>query len=361
VTAQMRLGERLPAGPSPRTNRRPSHGHVPTKGRLERIAGYSLQQARAQPVQCAPRQGRRRHRGVGRGHRAAHPLAEPHRPAGAGRQWRRDRHVRGAGGRPALPGAGAAGEAEAPRPHRAGPVHHPHRGHRRGGQPRRECPAGPAASARPVPGVPGAAREGPVGGGNRGGILRVGPCRAPAAAPRLCVAEAARCLRRGWHDARPADGVHRQSRPYATAGGLGGRAALADQAALSDPPAADGGRRARVRQAGAVCRHHRVRGRGRRRAARPVRVRRRRLAARTGTARPARRRKARSRGRGRPRRGMEVGRGRPRLPLRPYLRPAPTERQGGAADEEGGQSARCSQGGARQAGEGVRGRRGDPG
>ena len=40
---------------------------------------------------------------------------------------RRDRHVRGAGRRPALPGARAAGEAEAPGPHRADPLHRAHR------------------------------------------------------------------------------------------------------------------------------------------------------------------------------------------------------------------------------------------
>ena len=45
------------------------------------------------------------------------------RPAGARRRRRRDRHVRGAGRRPALPGARAAGEAEAPRQDRAGPLH----------------------------------------------------------------------------------------------------------------------------------------------------------------------------------------------------------------------------------------------
>jgi hypothetical protein len=38
VTAQMRPGERLPAAPSRRTNRRPSHGQVATQDRLERVA-----------------------------------------------------------------------------------------------------------------------------------------------------------------------------------------------------------------------------------------------------------------------------------------------------------------------------------
>jgi antirestriction protein ArdC len=37
VTDPMRLGERLPARPSRRTNRRPSHGQVAIQDRLERI------------------------------------------------------------------------------------------------------------------------------------------------------------------------------------------------------------------------------------------------------------------------------------------------------------------------------------
>ena len=214
-------GERLPAGPSRRT----SYGQVAAQDHLERIAGHSLRQARPQPVQRPPRQGRRGDRGAGRGHRAAHAAAEPHRAAGAGRERRRDRHVRGAGRRPALPGAGAAGEAEAPRPHRAGPLHHPHRRHRRGGQPRRERAAGAAASARPVPRVPGPAREGPVRGGHRRGVLRLGRRRAPAPAAGVGLAEAAGGLCRGRHVAGPADGVHGQSRPRAAGAGVGGAAA----------------------------------------------------------------------------------------------------------------------------------------
>jgi hypothetical protein len=42
VTAPMRPGERLPAGPSLRTNRRTSHGQVATQDRLERTAGHSF-------------------------------------------------------------------------------------------------------------------------------------------------------------------------------------------------------------------------------------------------------------------------------------------------------------------------------
>ncbi len=57
------------------------------------------------------------------------------------------------GGR-SLPRARTAGEAEAPRPHRADPLHHPHRGHRRRGQSGRERAARPAAPARPIPRLP---------------------------------------------------------------------------------------------------------------------------------------------------------------------------------------------------------------
>ena len=47
------------------------------------------------------------------------------------------------------------------------------RRHRRGGLARRERPARAAASARPVPRLPDAAREGPVRGGDRGRVLRL--------------------------------------------------------------------------------------------------------------------------------------------------------------------------------------------
>ena len=60
----------------------------------------------------------------------------------------------------------------------------------------------PLHPARPVPRLSGAAREGPVRGGDRRGVLRLrrGREAAPAAGVRL--AEAARRLCRGRHDAR---------------------------------------------------------------------------------------------------------------------------------------------------------------
>ena len=123
-----------------------------------------------QPVQRPAREGRRLDRGAGRGHRPAHAPARPQRPAGARRRGRRDRHVRGPGRRPALPGARAARQAEAPRQDRAGALRRARsrRRHlRRGGLAGRERPARAAASARPVPRLPGPAREGPVRGGDR--------------------------------------------------------------------------------------------------------------------------------------------------------------------------------------------------
>ena len=62
------------------------HGQVATQDHLERFARHPLQQARAQPGQRPPRQGRRLDRGAGRGHRPAHAAAEPHRAAGARRR-----------------------------------------------------------------------------------------------------------------------------------------------------------------------------------------------------------------------------------------------------------------------------------
>ena len=85
--------------------------------------------------------------------------------------------------------------------------------HRRGGLARREHPARAAASARPVPRLPGAAREGPVRGGDRRRLLRLGRRRQAAAAARVGLAEAARRLCRGRHDARPAHGLHGHRRP----------------------------------------------------------------------------------------------------------------------------------------------------
>ena len=87
------------------------------------LARHSLQQARPLPVERPAREGRRLDRGPRRGHRPARlPAPEPQRPAGSRRRGRRDRHVRGPGRRPALPGAAAPGQAEAPRQDRAGPL-----------------------------------------------------------------------------------------------------------------------------------------------------------------------------------------------------------------------------------------------
>ena len=145
---------------------------------------------------------------------------------GAGRRRQRDRHVRDPGRRPPLPGAGAAGQAEAPGQDGADPVRDPHRRHRRGGQPGRERPARAAASARPVPRLPGAAREGPVRGGDRRGVLRLGGGGQAAAAAGVGVAEAAGRLRRGRHDAGPAHGLHRLGGSGTAGAGLGAAAVL---------------------------------------------------------------------------------------------------------------------------------------
>ena len=118
-------------------------------------------------------------------------LQEPQRPAGSRRRGRRDRHVRGPGRRPALPGARASGQAEAPRQDRAGALRRARsqRRHlRRGGFAGRECPARAAASARPVPRLPGTAREGPVRGRDRRRLLRRRERGEAAAAPRRRVA-----------------------------------------------------------------------------------------------------------------------------------------------------------------------------
>ncbi len=80
----------------------------------------------------------------------------------------RDRHVRDPGRRPPLPGARTAGEAEAPRQDRARALRGARSGDRhprRGRLARREYPACAAPSPRPVPRLPGPAREGPVRGG----------------------------------------------------------------------------------------------------------------------------------------------------------------------------------------------------
>ena len=70
------------------------------------------------------------------------------------------------------------------------------------------------------------AREGPVRGGDRRRVLRLGRGGEAAAAAGVGVAEAARRLRRGRHDAGPADGLHRLGRSRAAGAGLGAAAVL---------------------------------------------------------------------------------------------------------------------------------------
>ena len=125
--------------------------------------------------------------------------------------------------------------------------------HRRGGHARRERPARAAASARPVPRLPGPAREGPVArrrspppSSSSVNVVRQ-RLRLAAVSPKLL-------------DVYAEDGMtleqlmalHGQPRSCAPGAGLGGAAALLHQGALPDPPPADRGRRARLRQARAV-------------------------------------------------------------------------------------------------------------
>ncbi len=185
VTGSRRSRERLSAGPS----RRRSMPKSVAKIALSTFARHPVQPAGPEPGQCPPHQGGRLDRGARRRHRPPHAAAEPHGPADPRRQGRRDRHVRGPGRRPPLPGARTPGQAEAARPHRPDPLRGANGRPRRGRQPRREHPARAAASARPVPCVPYAAREGQVRGGDRGGVLRLGRGGAPAAASRRGVAD----------------------------------------------------------------------------------------------------------------------------------------------------------------------------
>src|SRR5262249_30405817 len=70
--------ERLPAA------RRGEHRHgFCPEDHIERVARHPLQQAGAQPVQCAPREGRRLDRRAGWRYRPWHPPAKPQLPAGA--------------------------------------------------------------------------------------------------------------------------------------------------------------------------------------------------------------------------------------------------------------------------------------
>ena len=135
------------------------------------------------------------------------------------------------GRRPALPGARSCSSSQkAPDPDGACPLRRARCGDghsRRRRLPRREHPARPAAPARPVPGLPDPAGEGPVRGGDRRRVLRVGRRGEAAAAAGVGLPQAAGRLRRGQPDARPADGVHRQRRSRAA--GAGVRAAGANR------------------------------------------------------------------------------------------------------------------------------------
>ena len=94
-----------------------------------------------------------------------------------------DRHVRNPSRWPALPGARTAGQAEAPGEDRAGALRRARGRHRRGGFAGRERPARRAPSARPVPRLPGAARQGPWRRGDRRPLLRDADRGEAAAAP----------------------------------------------------------------------------------------------------------------------------------------------------------------------------------
>ena len=217
--------------------------------------------------------------------------------------------------------------------HRADPLRRAHRGHRRGGQPRRERPARAAAPARPVPRLPRLAREGPVRGGDRRRLLRLGRRGQAAPAARLGLAEAARRLCRGRHDASTSSWPS-PSAPTTSARSRCSEAisALLQQGAVCHPPHADRGRGAGERQARAVRRLEAYDARRRRRPARPVPGRRRRLAAgrRHCSSAWSPRSWSETPMRSAPRAGS--GSRSRRLPLWPYLWPAPTSRASGAAD-----------------------------
>ena len=143
-----------------------------------------------------------------------------------------------AGGR-RYPGARTAGQAEASRQDRAGAL--------RRARSERDISAEEdslaeniqrvaAASARPVPRLPGPAREGPERGRYRRRFFVDADRGEAAAAPRRRLRQAPRHLCRGRHDAGAAHGLHRHHRPCAAGAGLGG--------ALSDPTT-----RSRIRSA----------------------------------------------------------------------------------------------------------------
>src|SRR5260370_23862347 len=103
----------------------------------------------------------------------------------------------------------------------------------------RERPAGAAPSPRSVSCLPELAREGHERGGDRGRLLRERAGRETEAQARLRLTEAARYLCRGWHDARPAHGVHGQSGRRASGAGVGGLAAFPQQRTLLHSAAFD--------------------------------------------------------------------------------------------------------------------------
>ena len=171
-------------------------------------------------------------------HRPAPLAAEPQRSAGRRCGRPGDRHVRGARRRTPLPRARTAGQAEAHGEDATGPL--------------RRARA-TAASPRTIPSprmyervglhpldqfrafrrcATGAERR-----GDRRPLLRHAGDRQAAAASGVGLAEAARRLCRGWHDARAAHGLHRHRRPCAAGAGLGGVQQVLQQGAVSDPAA----------------------------------------------------------------------------------------------------------------------------
>ena len=226
------------------------HGNRRSEDRAQHRARHPLQQTDPVPDQRPPREGRRLDRGARRVDRAARSSPEPQRPAGRGRRWCRNRHVRGARRRAALPRPRTAREAEARYQGPAGAVRGPRRRrrhHARGRFARRERAARAAPSARPVPGLPNAQDEGARRGRDRRRTQCQRAGRQAASAAGFGLAQAARGLCRGRHEPRTAYGLlgHRRSRPAGAS--LGKPLADLLQRALPDPPGADREQRAGVR------------------------------------------------------------------------------------------------------------------
>ncbi|WP_368732007.1 hypothetical protein, partial [Aerococcus loyolae] len=174
--------------------------------------------------------------------------------------------------------ARTARQAEAPRQDRARALRRRRRRQRHSDRRNlagREHRPRSAASARPVSGVSGDARQGHDRRGDRCRLLRRRQCGEAALAPRVGLSEAARHLCRGRHDARNADGLHRFGRPCQAGTGLGDDRCRLAEGAVADQADADRNHGARLRQAGRVRRRRRLRGGRRHRAARSVPVRRR--------------------------------------------------------------------------------------